>query len=79
MSAIAKKEVRGIGTLYDATSSGLNKPARPGNNLTDASYIAAGYGPVNFGLIKINWNEHTAHVEIKSLDNAVVQSVDFKF
>ena len=79
MAAIAKKEIRGLGTLYDITSSGLNKPAKPGNVLTDASYIAEGYGPVNFGLIKINWATGRATVEIRSLDDKTVQSVTIPF
>ena len=79
MASIAKKEISGLGDLYDVTSSGLNKPARPGNNLSDKSYLNEGYGLVNFGLIKINWLEKTAHVEIRSQSNDPVQTVDVKF
>lgn len=79
MGAIAKTELKGLGTLYDVTASGLNKPARPGNNLSDANYIAEGYGPVNFGLLKINWTTRIANVELKSLDDTKIQSVEIKF
>jgi len=79
MSAIAKKDIAGLGTIYEATSSGLNKPARPGNNMSDQSYLTEGYGLVNFGLIQINWADRTAKVQIRSLANDPVQTVDVKF
>lgn len=79
MSAIAKKDITGLGSIFEATSSGLNKPARPGNNLSDTSYLTEGYGLVNFGLIQIDWSERIAKVEIRSLANDPVQTVDVKF
>lgn len=79
MAAIAKTNISGLGDLYEVTASGLNKPARAGNNLNDSSYIAEGYGPVNFGLVKINWATRQAQAEIRSLDDQTIQSVKLKF
>lgn len=79
MAAIAKKDIAGLGTIYEATSSGINKPARPGNNMSDQSYLTEGYGLVNFGLIQINWADRTAKVEIRNLTNDPVQTTEIKF
>ncbi|MGZ3690456.1 MAG: alkaline phosphatase D family protein [Pseudobdellovibrio sp.] len=79
IASIAKKEIHGIGNLYDVTSSGLNKSSAPGNVLKDASYMTDGFGAVNFGLVKIDWSEHSAHVEIKSLENEKAQGLDIRF
>ena len=74
MAAIAKTEIKGVGNIYELTASAINRPARLGNNMGDSSYIADGYGPVNFGLVKINWAEKTATLEVKSLDDKIVIS-----
>lgn len=79
MSAIAKTEIPGFGPLYDITSSGLNKTARPGNMLVDSSYLADGYGRANFGLIKMNWDKRKALLEIRSLEDEVKHSVEVNF
>lgn len=79
MSAIAKYEIKGLGPIYEVTASAINRPARPGNNLIDASYLAEGYGQVNFGYMDINWQERKANIEIKSLENEKVQNVEVKF
>jgi alkaline phosphatase D len=79
MAAIAKKEIAGLGTLLDITSSGLNKTAESNNKLSDESYLLEGYGLANFGLIKINWAERQAHIEIRSANNDIIQATDVKF
>jgi alkaline phosphatase D len=79
MASIAKKDITGLGPVYDVTSSGLNKSSDPNNKLSDSSYLVEGYGLANFGLIKINWAEHQAHVEIRSVNNDIIQTADVKF
>ena len=79
MASIAQKDLRGVGTLFDITSSGINKAVGPAKVLKDASYMVDPYGAVNFGLIRIDWSSHIAHVEIKSLENEKVQGLDIKF
>ena len=79
MASIAKKDIPGLGRIYDVTSSGLNKSVKPGSNLNDSTYVKEGYGQFNFGLVKIDWNNNQALVEIRSLTNEAVQSVTIKF
>lgn len=79
MSAIAKTEIPGYGILYDVTSSGLNKYAKPGNMLSDSTYLADGYGPVNFGLIQFNWDKRKALIEIRSIEDEVKHKVEIGF
>lgn len=79
MSAISKMEIKGLGNILELTSSGLNKEAQPGNILTDATYLNEAYGPVNFGMLKINWETRKVTVEIRSLDDQVKNSADAWF
>lgn len=80
MAAIAKIELKGAGTVYELTASSINRPARLGNNMGDTSYIADGYGPINFGLVKIDWSNKTATLEVRGSEDQVVfsQKTNFK-
>ena len=80
MAAIAKTEFKGAGTVYELTASSINRPARLGNNMGDSSYIADGYGPINFGLVKIDWSNKTATLEVRGSEDQVVfsQKTNFK-
>lgn len=81
MAAIAKRDFKNnAGTIYELTASSINRPARLGNNMGDSTYIADGYGPVNFGLIKIDWATKTAYLEVRGLEDQVVfqQKISFK-
>ena len=77
-ASIAKTEISGS-TIYEMTSSGLNRPARPGGLIPDSTYIGEPYGPVNFGLVRINWEQRKVSLEVRSLEDEVKNSVDFKF
>lgn len=79
MSAISKIDIKNLGTVFELTSSGLNKESKIGNLLTDAAYLNDGYGPVNFGLIKINWDSHKVALEIHSLEDQVKGSALVSF
>jgi alkaline phosphatase D len=80
MAAIARTELKGAGTVYELTASSINRPARLGNNMGDSSYLADGYGPINFGLLKINWSTKTTTLEVRGLEDQVVfsQKINFK-
>ena len=81
MAAIAKRDFKNnAGTIYELTASSINRPARLGNNMGDSSYIADGYGPVNFGLIKIDWSAKIATIEVRNLEDQIIvqQKVPFK-
>jgi alkaline phosphatase D len=76
LASIAKTEIKGWGTLYDVTSSSLNKP----KDLTekDPTYLFDAYGKENFGLMTIDWSKRSALVEIKDLSDKTIQQVDLK-
>ncbi len=76
LASIAKTEIKGWGTLYDITSSSLNKPK--GLQEKDATYIFDAYGKENFGLMTLDWANRTALVEIKDLENKTVQQLELK-
>lgn len=76
LASIAKTEIKGWGTLYDVTSSSLNKP----KDLTekDATYLFDAYGKENFGIVNIDWQARNASIEIKDIDGKAVQKLDLK-
>jgi alkaline phosphatase D len=76
LASIAKTEIKGWGTLYDVTSSSINKAKDLSEK--DSSYLFGTYGKENFGLITIDWPKRTAQVEIKDLDDKTVQELDLK-
>ncbi len=78
MAAISKTENAGF-PVYEMTSSGLNRESRPGGLIPDTTYIGEPYGPVNFGLIKINWEHRTVLLQVKSLEDEVKNFTEIKF
>lgn len=78
-ASIAKLDTKKSGTLYDITASALNKEAKEGNELTDSTYLSEAFGEPNFGLLKINWNQKKALIEIRSQQDEVKQSVEVSF
>src|SRR3989338_1148444 len=78
MASIAKNEDAGY-PIFEMTSSGLNRPARTGGLIADTTYIGEPYGPVNFGLIRVNWDSKTVTLEVRSLEDEVKNSVEVKF
>ncbi len=78
MASIAKTDLAGY-PIFEMTSSGINRPARPGGLVPDVTYIGEPYGPVNFGLIKINWESKKVLLEVKSEEDEVKNSVEFRF
>lgn len=79
LSAVAKEEVKGLGTVYDVTASSLNKPSR---NLTpeiDKSYTAPSFLKPNFGLIAIDWTKKTLSAQIMDEDKKVQIEQEIRF
>ncbi len=76
LASIAKTEIKGWGTLYDITSSSLNKS----KNLEekDSTYLTDAYGKENFGLMTIDWSKKSVLIEIKDLEDKTIQHLDFK-
>lgn len=68
LSAIAKEDVKGLGTVYDVTASSLNKPSRNLNPEIDKSYMAPSFLKPNFGLLAIDWSKKSLTVQIMDED-----------
>jgi alkaline phosphatase D len=75
--AIAKIDLKGFGPLFDITAGSINRPVTLDE--TDPSYLGTPFKNENFGLAQIDWKKHRVRVEIRSLDDKVANSVDFKF
>jgi hypothetical protein len=66
-----KTEIKDLGPIYEATA---NTTA-----LSPLRNVSSTENTLNFGLIKINWTERVAQLEIRSVDNQKMQSLDLKF
>lgn len=78
MATIAKTDLAGF-PIFEMTSSAINRPARAGGLMPDATYIGEPFGAVNFGLVKINWEARKVLLEVKSEEDEVKNSVEFRF
>ncbi|MBX3040193.1 MAG: alkaline phosphatase family protein [Bdellovibrionaceae bacterium] len=77
MASIAKTEVKGWGTLYEVTSSSLNRPTLlPPEESKD--YVAPSFQQENFGLATLDLKKKNMLVELKDINGKTVQSVDIK-
>lgn len=75
-ASLAKTEIPGWGTLWDITSSSLNKAKEV--QTQDTTFINGIYNKENFGMITLDWAKHTALVEIKDLQGNTVQQIELK-
>ncbi len=73
---VAKQEVKGWGTLWDITSSGINKTTDIDE--TDKTYVGDQIKTENFGLVSIDWTHKKMEVQLRDSDNKVVNKVDMK-
>ncbi|WP_374000198.1 alkaline phosphatase D family protein [Bdellovibrio bacteriovorus] len=76
MASISKMDLPGYGALYDITGSSINRA----NNYKDADrhYVGAVYNKENFGLAEIDWKRKSIKVDIRDMQNEVVNSVTIK-
>ncbi|AZZ37223.1 phosphodiesterase [Bdellovibrio sp. qaytius] len=79
LAAIAKEDVKGLGLVYDVTSSSLNKPSRTVVAEIDKSYTAPSFLKPNFGLIAIDWTKKTLSAQIMDEDKKVQLEQEIKF
>lgn len=79
IGSIAQTEIKGLGKIFDVTSSPLNLMASQGNVLKDAAYTKDAYAEVNFGIIKIDWNSRKSTIELHDAENKVINSAEIKF
>ena len=77
MASIASSETSGF-KIFEMTSSGLNRPSRAGGLVPDTTFVGEPYGPINFGLIKINWDARKVRLEVRSLEDEIKNFVEIK-
>lgn len=73
---IAKQEIKGWGTLYDITASGINRTSD--FDETDKAYIGERYKSENFGLMQIDWSHKKIDLQIRNIDNKIVNSAEIR-
>lgn len=76
-STIAKEEIQGYGSLYEATASAINKSqTRPEEK--DPNILFPYYMENNFGMANIDWVKKTVTFQIKNTENTTVQELSVK-
>lgn len=73
---ISKQDVKGWGTLYDITASGINRTADVDE--TDKYYVGTPYKTENFGLMTINWVQKKIDIQLRDSANKIINSVEMK-
>ena len=73
--SVAKKEIKGWGTLYDFTSGGLTAP--------DSGDLAKASGgdsmkSENFGLVSVDWARKKMEIQIRDAANGVLNKAEIK-
>jgi alkaline phosphatase D len=76
MGVIAKQEVKGWGTLYDVTASGINRTSDLTEN--DKSYVGMPIKVENFGLAQIDWSKKKIELQLRDSANKVMNSVELR-
>jgi alkaline phosphatase D len=76
MASISKIDLTGYGPLYEVTGSSINRP----NKYTDSDrhYLGPVYNKENFGLAQIDWAKRRVQIDIRSLGNSTVNSINIK-
>ncbi len=71
---ISKQEIKDYGTLYEVTASSINKESTIDE--ADPSYLNPIYKKENFGLAHIDWSKKKINLEIRDLQNQVIQNIE---
>ena len=79
LTALAKTDLKGLGTIYDATAGNLNQETPAYLTRSDSTYLNEAYTSPHFGLIKINWNSRKAQIELRNNDDQPQQTVEISF
>lgn len=74
IASIAKKDIKGLGPLYEVTASSLNRPSRYTD--ADSHYIGNTYSQENFGLAHIDWKKRQVKLEVRNMQNEVVNQAE---
>lgn len=76
IGTIAQQKIPGWGTLYDITASSINK-SKDFSEL-DSTYLGASTAKENFGFATIDWDSKKIKIELRGMDNQVVNFLDLK-
>lgn len=76
LASIAKTDIKNYGTLYDITSSSINKGHDHSDS--DSHYVGPIYNKENFGLATIDWDKRKVLIEIRGFNNETNNSVELK-
>ncbi len=79
LSAIAKYDNLKNGTVYEMTSSGLNRPSRSVEPEVDSAYTSPSFLKINYGQAQIDWIKKTVEFNIIDADDKVQLSQIVKF
>lgn len=79
LSAISKYDMAKLGSLYEITSSGLNKASKATEPEVDSSYTAPSFLKINYGQANIDWAKKTVTFEIVDAEDKVQLSQAVKF
>lgn len=74
IGAVSKLPIPGYGDLFEITSSSINKPANIDEK--DLTYLFPAYNKENFGLAQIDWDNSKLLIELRNINNEVIQSID---
>ncbi len=73
--SVAKKEIKGWGTLYDFTSGGLTAID---SNESTKSLTADTLKAENFGLLSVDWSRKKMEIQIRDAANGILNKVEIK-
>lgn len=68
-ASFAKTDIKGLGKVFEITSSGINKPSKAKSPEKDPAYLEDPFLLPNFGLLTIDWNKRQVKAEIKDENN----------
>lgn len=75
-SSIAKTGVKDWGILFDITASPINEPLAAAEE--DASFEGKASAAESFGLAHIDWHDKKISLQIRDINNKIMNSVSFK-
>lgn len=77
IASISKMDIQGLGPLYEVTASSLNRPSK--HTDADHHYIGKTYSHENFGLAHIDWKKRRVKLEVRNMQNEVVNQTNVNF
>lgn len=76
IGSISKMDRPRLGPLYEVTASSINRPSRFSD--ADPHYVGTPYSAENFGIADIDWKKKIVTLELRGMENQVVNKVVVK-